>query len=87
MQVEINDDLYKMFVKLIQFLRSNGIEDAIEPVAKSTVAGYIEEGAENLLVDYFNSNDSLWDWNQIYKELKEDYKKYKEKEYASIASR
>lgn len=87
MQVEINDDLYKMLVKLIQFLQSNGIEDAIEPVAKSTVSEYIEQGAENLLVYYLNSNDSLWDWNEQYKEIKNAYNKYKERIYVSIASR
>ena len=75
MKIEINDDLYCLFVKMVEFMQADG-----QPVNEKTVVGWIEHGAEMFAVEYMNNCEDVWNWNEQFRQFKTAYDKYKSTE-------
>lgn len=76
MKIEISDELYDVFVKLVEFMDSDGFPDNVQPIDPKTIVGWIEHGAEMYIVDYLNSCHDTWEQNEMFKDLEAAYDKY-----------
>ena len=76
MKIEISDELYNLAVKMVQFMRSDGVRENVQLVDQETVIGWIEHSAEMYICQYLNLCESAWKGKEMFKELEAAYDKY-----------
>ena len=78
MKIEMNSNLFRLFVMLVEFMQSNGIQEDVQPVDERKAVGWIEHGAEMFLDEYLGNCHDVWNGNVMFAQLETAYREYKQ---------
>lgn len=76
MLVEIDNNLFDAYCKMVQFMQANGRKEDEEPVNISAVESWIEEGAGRFMQEYINNCADTWEGNEQFMEIERAFRTY-----------